>query len=68
MQDSPWNTESATLAPGASGTIKVTFGKSYGGNPGFALDPARIVGFKVFANQPKAPATVVIRNLRAFRP
>jgi beta-glucanase (GH16 family) len=67
-QDNPWNTESATLAPGASATIKVTFGKSYGGNPGFALDPARIVAFKVFATQPTQPATVVVRNLRAFRP
>ena len=57
-----------TLAPGAAGTIKVTFGKSYGGNPGFALDPARVVAFKVYATQPKAPATVIVRNLRAVGP
>ncbi len=67
-QDSPWNSESITLAPGASGTLKVAFGKSHGGNPGFALDPARIVAFKVFVSQPREPATVLVRDLRAFRP
>lgn len=66
-QDSPWNTESITLDPGASGTLEVSFGKSHGGQAGFALDPARIVAFNVFANQPQQPATIVVRNLRAFR-
>jgi beta-glucanase (GH16 family) len=67
-QDSPWNTESITLGPGENGTLEVSFGKSHGGQPGFALDPARIVAFKVFANQPQQAATVVVRNLRAFKP
>ena len=62
----PWNTESVTLKPGQARTIKVTFGKSYGGNPGFALNPARIVAFKVFADRPKQAATVLVRNLKAF--
>ena len=62
----PWNTESVTLKPGEAKTIQVTFGKSYGGNPGFALNPSRIVAFKVYADQPKQTATVLVRNLTAF--
>ncbi|MDQ3813728.1 MAG: glycoside hydrolase family 16 protein, partial [Armatimonadota bacterium] len=63
---SPWNTESVSLKPGETKTIQVTFGKSYGGNPGFALNPANIIAFKIFAVQPKQAATVVVKNLKAF--
>lgn len=62
----PWNTEGVTLQPGETKTIQVTFGKSYGGNPGFALNPANVIAFKVFADRPQETATVLVRNLKAF--
>ncbi|MDX9978508.1 MAG: glycoside hydrolase family 16 protein [Lentisphaeria bacterium] len=62
----PWNTEAVTLKPGEAGTIRVAFGKSYGGNPGYALHAGNIVAFKVFAENPAAEATVRVRNLTAF--
>jgi len=65
-RENPWNTESVTLKTGETQTIQVTFGKSYGGNPGFALNPANIIAFKVFADHPKQLSTVIVRNLKAF--
>jgi beta-glucanase (GH16 family) len=63
---SPWNTEAITLKPGEAGTIKVTFGKSYGGNPGFKLDEGNVVAFKVYLDKPKGATKVLIGNLRTF--
>ena len=62
----PFNTESATIKPGETKTIKVNFGKSYGGNPGFALDAAKVSAIKIFAENPKQETTVAVKNLRAF--
>ncbi len=62
----PWNTESMQIAPGATKTLKVTFGKSYGGNPGYALDPSKVVAIKMFADNPKQDSTVEVKNLKAF--
>jgi beta-glucanase (GH16 family) len=67
-RDSPWNTESVTLKPGEAKTIKVTFGKSYGGNPGYALNAGNVVAFKVYAESPKTDCPVLVRNLKAFGP
>ena len=63
---SPWNTEAVTLKPGEAKTIKVTFGTSYGGNPGFNLNAGNVVAFKVYAENPKTDCPVLVRNLKAF--
>lgn len=62
----PWNTESVTLKAGETKTIKVNFGKSYGGNPGYALDPSKVSAIKIFAENPKQETVVVVKNLQAF--
>jgi beta-glucanase (GH16 family) len=62
----PWNTEALTLKPGETGTIKVTFGKSYGGNPGYALNAGNIIAFKVFAENPEQGSAVRVVGLKAF--
>ena len=48
-QDNPWNTESATIKPGASGTVTVVFGYQYGHKKGYALKPGAVVSLLLFA-------------------
>jgi beta-glucanase (GH16 family) len=62
----PWNTEAVTLKAGETKTIKVSFGKSYGGTPGYALDPSKISALKMFAENPQQPVVVQLKNLKAF--
>jgi beta-glucanase (GH16 family) len=62
----PWNTEAISVKAGETKTVKVYFGKSYGGGPGYALDPKAVTAIKVFAVNPKAPITVTLKNLKAF--
>lgn len=47
----PWNSESASLAPGESQTIKVFFGYSHGRTPGYSLDPRAVARVLVFAER-----------------
>lgn len=63
-QKSPWNSEVVWLAPGASGTVTVTFGQSFG-KPGYALDPAAVIRLKVFVNAPKSDGEILIQNIRS---
>lgn len=62
----PSNSEVATLAPGATQTIKVVFGKSFG-QPGYALDRSRVVRVKLFVQSLKMPATLVVAKPIAFK-
>ena len=62
----PFNTEAVTVKAGETKTIKVTFGKSYGGNPGFALDSSKVSAIKIFAENPKQESTVTVSNLKTF--
>lgn len=65
-QKSPWNTERAMLAPGETKTIRLFFCRS-GGQAGYALDPAKISGIKLFADAPKPDAaTLLIKRLTPF--
>ena len=41
-QANPWNAESAYLQPGATGTVKVIFGHSFGFKPAYKLNPAAV--------------------------
>ncbi len=54
-QKSPWNSNVTWVDPGATGTVKVKFGESFG-KPGFALDPAAVSKIKIFVNTPSADA------------
>lgn len=47
----PWNTESITLAPGASGTVSTLFGYSYGLKRGYALHPGAVVNLLLFTTK-----------------
>lgn len=67
-RDNPWNTESITLAPGASGVVTVIFGRSYGHKPGYALKPAAVVGLLLFAGKSDAPQSFRIESLTAGGP
>lgn len=59
-----WNGETAKLAPGASATIRVHFGFSWG-KPGAAVDPARIGRLLVYAAKPGEGCVLHIRSLAA---
>jgi cyclic lactone autoinducer peptide len=61
------NTENGTLRPGRSRTLRVTFGKSWGG-PGFELDRANVVALLVFFDQPKTPVELLVTAARAMPP
>jgi beta-glucanase (GH16 family) len=62
---SPWNTNNVWIAPGETKTLKVVFGQSYG-NAGYALDASRVSNIKLFAANPKAEASILVRNFRAY--
>lgn len=66
-QKSPWNTEVVWLDAGASGTVVVTFGQSFG-KPGFALDPAEVKKVKVFVNPVSEAGSLIIHQIRAIDP
>ncbi len=63
-RQNPWNVNATTLKPGQTGTIRVTFGESYG-NPAFKLDPANIVHVLVFAEKPGGPTKIRIEDIQA---
>jgi len=67
-QDNPWNTESITLAPGASGTISTIFGYAYGKKPGFALNPAAVVNVLLFAGKSDSVQSFRLESLQAAGP
>lgn len=62
---SPWNTNNIWLAPGEAKVLRLTFGESFG-RPAFALDPSRVSGVKIFLDNPKQDAPVLIKSIRAF--
>lgn len=62
---SPWNSNVLWLEPGAGGTLTVTFGETFG-NPGYALDPARVSNIKIFLNTPKEGGEVMVQSLKAI--
>jgi beta-glucanase (GH16 family) len=61
----PWNTGNAWIAPGETKTVKVVFGQSYG-NPGYALDAARVSNIKLFVANPKPDAAILVKNIVPF--
>jgi len=64
-KQSPWNSNVLWLASGATGTIQVIFGESFG-KPGYALDPARVSKVKLFVDSPKEEGEIVLQSLRGI--
>lgn len=63
-KSNPWNGETLSLAPGATGTLRVWFGRSWG-QPGFKLDPAAVSQVLVFLSKPKTAGTFTVRSIVA---
>lgn len=62
----PWNAEIVTVNSGATQTLKLTFGKSFG-QSGFALDPARVASVRLFVQGLKQPATLIVGKPEVFK-
>lgn len=68
-KDSPWNTESTTIAPGETKSIKVIFGYAYGKKPSFKLDPAKVTQILFFTTKAKSePKEFRIESIVAAGP
>lgn len=63
-RQSPWNSHVVWLKPGASGTVTVNFGESFG-KPGFPLNPAAVSKLKIFATEPKQDGAILIHDIKA---
>jgi len=66
-KDNPWNGETLWLKPGASGTVRVIFGYSWG-KPGFALKPAAVVKAMLIAGKADAVQSFRVESLQAAGP
>jgi beta-glucanase (GH16 family) len=64
-RNNPWDTESVTIAPMASGVVTVYFGYSYGYKPGYKLNPSEVVNLVLFASKTDAPQFFRILSIRA---
>jgi beta-glucanase (GH16 family) len=67
-RQAPWNAESAVIAAGATGTVKVIFGYAYGLKPGFALNPAAVVNVLFFVARGTEARTLRLDALLAAGP
>lgn len=63
--ESPWNTESVSIKPGATGTVTVIFGYTYGLKPGHALKSADVVNVMFFALKSTVPQSFRIESVEA---
>lgn len=64
----PSNTEAVAVKPGDTKSLRVTFGRSFGGGKGFDLDPAHIVRIVFFATNPGEEAAITVDNVKGFDP
>ena len=68
-QANPWNAESAYLQPGATGTVKVIFGHSFGFKPAYKLNPAAVPRVLLFSGKAKdEPTRIRVEALLAAGP
>jgi beta-glucanase (GH16 family) len=67
-RDNPWNAETISLKPGASGTVTTVFGYSYGRHPAYALQPAAVVNVLLFAGKSDAVQSFRIESVVAAGP
>ena len=61
-----WSVQVFHSPPGKTETLKVRFGQSFGGQSA-AVDKARVTAVRLYPNPPKAPFTVLLENLKAFK-
>lgn len=62
----PWNAEFLTVNGGATQTLKVAFGRSFG-QKGFALDVAHVTAIKVFVQALTKPTSIIIGKPVVFK-
>lgn len=62
------NTESTTVKPGETGSIKVIFGYGYGKKPSYALKPAEVQRLLFFTTETKAARSFRIESIQAGGP
>ena len=63
--NAPWNAEQVTIKPGASGTVSVIFGFTYGHKPGYPLKSAEISRALVFVKKSDAVQSFRIDSIIA---
>lgn len=64
-KEQPWNTQSATIAPGQKATLRVRFGQSEG-QPGYKLDPAKVIKAVIFVIDPKEDCDLLLTRLGTY--
>lgn len=62
------NTESTTVKPGETGSIKVIFGHAYGKKPSYALKPAEVQRLLLFTTGTKEARSFRIESIHAGGP
>lgn len=62
----PWSVELARVGKGETKTLKVPFGKAFGGI-GFALDMSKVSGIRMYVDPPESPYSILVTNLRAYK-
>ena len=62
----PWNNELVRVNAGETKTLKTTFGKNFGGS-GYALNKSKVSAIHVYVDPPKAPFSVLLTDLKAFK-
>lgn len=67
-RDNPWNTETVTIAPGASATLTTIFGYAYGKKPGYHLDPKAVVNILLFAGKSDVEQSFKVESLVSAGP
>ncbi|GHC09771.1 glycoside hydrolase family 16 protein [Cerasicoccus arenae] len=61
----PWNTGNSWIDAGQTMPVKVIFGQSHG-HSGYALDRSKVNYIKLYVSNPKADASILVRNLVPF--
>ncbi|WP_269522395.1 family 16 glycosylhydrolase [Coraliomargarita parva] len=64
-KDKPWSSKYTRLKPGETKMLQVVFGMN-NNNPGYPLDASRITKVQLFTMKPKAPVTILVKELKAF--
>lgn len=62
----PWSVELIRVAAGETKTLKVPFGKAFGGQ-GFALDKTKVSAIRLYVDPPKEGFAMLLTNLRAYK-
>ncbi|MFA6286728.1 MAG: family 16 glycosylhydrolase [Opitutaceae bacterium] len=66
LDANPWNADIVSLDAGATKTLKVTFGKSFG-QWGFALDATRVAHVRLYTQALTKPVSIVVGKPTVFK-